>query len=55
MHPAHVVVDSGNRLAYTTISADNSVIIVDIDRREAVDTVTTGAFPHGLRPSPERT
>lgn len=52
-HPAHVIVGSGSRLAYTTNSGDNSVIVVDLDRRQAVDTITTGAFPHGLRPSPD--
>ena len=52
-HPAHVVVGPDNRLAYTTNSADNSVIVVDIARRQAVDTIPTCAFPHGLRISPD--
>ena len=52
-HPAHVVVGPDNRLAYTTNSADNSVIVVDIARRQAVDTIPTWAFLHGLRLRPD--
>ena len=52
-HPAHVVMPAGARLAHTTNSGDDSVIVVDVDRRQAVDTIATGAFPHGLRPSPD--
>lgn len=52
-HPAHVIIGSGNRLAYTTNSGDNSVIVVDLEQRQAVDTIATGVFPHGLRLSPD--
>ncbi len=51
-HPAHVIVDWQGRLAYTTNSDDNTVVVIDIPLKKVVATIKTGAFPHGLRMSP---
>jgi len=51
-HPAHVIVDWQDRLAYTTNSDENSMLVVDIVQKKVVATIKTGAFPHGLRMSP---
>lgn len=50
---SHAVTSQDGRRAFTTNGGDNAVIVVDLDARRAVDTVRTGAYPHGLRLSPD--
>ena len=52
-HPAHVVVDRAGLRAFVTLSGANAVAVIDLSRREVVQTVATGAYPHGLRISPD--
>ncbi|MFZ5673249.1 MAG: cytochrome D1 domain-containing protein [Pseudomonadota bacterium] len=52
-HPAHVIADTQGRFAYVSNSEDDTVSVVDLDKREAVATITTGDYPHGLRISPD--
>ena len=51
--PAHVVVDSNDRLAYVTNSMDSDLAIVDLRQGKVISTVATGKMPHGLRMSPD--
>lgn len=52
-HPAHVVVDRAGRLAFVTLSEEDAVAVVDLNRNEVVSTIGTGSYPHGLRLSPD--
>lgn len=52
-HPAHVVVDEGNRFAYITDSGPDVVLVVDLSEGRVVQEVPTCAYPHGLRMSPD--
>jgi YVTN family beta-propeller protein len=53
-HPAHVVVDAAGLYAFVSLSGENTVAVVDLKKNELVRSVGTGAFPHGLRISPDR-
>jgi YVTN family beta-propeller protein len=52
-HPAHVVVDRAGKRAFVTDSEENAVLVVDLERRALIARVPTGAYPHGLRMSPD--
>jgi YVTN family beta-propeller protein len=52
-HPAHVVADAAGARAFVTSAGDDAVTVVDLEAREAIGSVATGAYPHGLRPSPD--
>ncbi len=52
-HPAHAVTDGEARRAFVTSSEDNAITVIDLRSRTLVGKVNTGAFPHGLRPSPD--
>jgi YVTN family beta-propeller protein len=52
-HPAHVVVDAGNRYAYVTDSGSHSVLVVDLEAGRVAREIPTCGYPHGLRLSPE--
>ncbi len=52
-HPAHVVADAAASRAFVTASGDDAVMVVDLETHDLVATVSTGASPHGLRPSPD--
>jgi YVTN family beta-propeller protein len=52
-HPAHVVVDGGNRFAYITDSGPDLVLVVDLREGRVVQEVSTCGYPHGLRISPD--
>lgn len=52
-HPAHVVVDRQNRFAYVTVSGDDAVKVVDLQRKSVVALIHAGKMPHGLRMSPD--
>ena len=53
-HPAHVVADTRGR-AYASLSGGNEVAIVDLAKASVIGRVATGAYPHGLRLSPDGT
>ncbi|HRO13481.1 MAG TPA: DUF305 domain-containing protein [Paracoccus sp. (in: a-proteobacteria)] len=50
-HPAHVVADRQGR-AFVSLSGSNEVAVVDLARGAVTARIGTGAFPHGLRLSP---
>lgn len=50
-HPAHVVADRQGR-AFVSLSGSNEVVVVDLAQGAAAR-VKTGAYPHGLRLSPD--
>lgn len=52
-HPAHVVIDAQGQRAYATNSADDNVLVIDVERKQTVGEFKTGRFPHGLRISPD--
>lgn len=51
-HPAHVIVDVQDKLAYVTNSEDDNVLVVDVAQRKVVREIKTGKSPHGMRMSP---
>jgi YVTN family beta-propeller protein len=53
MHAAHVVADAQGRRAFVTHAGDNTVGVIDLERRVLVSTIKTGRYPHGLRISPD--
>lgn len=53
MHPAHVVTDSSGKKAYVTLSGENAVAVVDLDKGKILNKIKTGRSPHGLRTSPD--
>nr|WP_103174622.1 DUF305 domain-containing protein [Paracoccus sp. SY] len=53
-HPAHVVADRQGR-AFVSLSASDEVAIVDLARGAVTARIGTGAYPHGLRLSPDET
>jgi YVTN family beta-propeller protein len=52
-HPAHVVVDAGNRYAFVTDSGRNSVLVVELEAARVEREIPTCGYPHGLRLSPD--
>jgi YVTN family beta-propeller protein len=52
-HPAHVVVDRQNRFAYVTDSDTDSVWVIDLETGTVAAEISTCAYPHGLRQSPD--
>lgn len=52
-HPAHVVADQASARAFVTLAGENAVAVVDLARRQVLQTIATGAYPHGLRISPD--
>lgn len=52
-HPAHVVVDEAGRRAFVTNAEDATVSVVDLARGRVLKAFATGAYPHGLRLSPD--
>lgn len=53
-HPAHVVADTQGR-AYASLSGADEVAVVDLANASVVERIETGAYPHGLRLSPDGT
>jgi len=53
-HPAHVVADRNGR-AYVSLSGDNEIAVVDLANASVIERIETGAYPHGLRLSPDET
>ncbi|MBB1498128.1 DUF305 domain-containing protein [Paracoccus sp. MC1862] len=51
-HPAHVVADRGGR-AYASLSGGNEIAVVDLAAASVIERIATGAYPHGLRLSPD--
>jgi YVTN family beta-propeller protein len=52
-HPAHVIADAEGNRAYVSNSEDDTLSVVDLQKGEAVATIATGDYPHGLRMSPD--
>lgn len=52
-HPAHVVADRAGR-AYVSLSGANEIAVVDLAKAEVIARIPTGAYPHGLRLSPDQ-
>lgn len=53
-HPAHVVADTQGR-AYASLSGADEVAVVDLANASVVERIETGAYPHGMRLSPDGT
>ena len=53
-HPAHVVADTQGR-AYASLSGTDEVAVVDLANASVIERIETGAYPHGLRLSPDGT
>ena len=51
-HPAHVVADRTGR-AYVSLSGGNEIVVVDLASAQVIERIATGAYPHGLRLSPD--
>lgn len=51
-HPAHVVADTQGR-AYVSLSGADEVAVVDLANASVIERIETGAYPHGLRLSPD--
>ena len=51
-HPAHVVADRNGR-AYVALSGGDEIAVVDLAQAKVIGRIGTGAFPHGLRLSPD--
>jgi YVTN family beta-propeller protein len=54
-HPAHVVPDAADRVAFVTLSDEDAVVAVDLADGTVTGRIGTGAYPHGLRLSPSGT
>ena len=52
VHPAHVVADRQGR-AFVSLSGSDEVAVVDLAQGTVATRVRTGAYPHGLRLSPD--
>lgn len=52
-HPAHVVTDLNAERAFVTDSAANVVRVIDLKAKAEIGRIATGAYPHGLRLSPD--
>mgnify|MGYP002714640642 FL=1 len=53
-HPAHIVADTQGR-AYASLSGTDEVAVVDLANASVIERIETGAYPHGLRLSPDGT
>jgi len=53
-HPAHVVADRKGR-AFAALSGGNKIAVVDLAQGAVTARIGTGAYPHGLRLSPDGT
>lgn len=51
-HPAHVVADRQGR-AYVSLAGGDEIAVVDLAKAEVIGRIATGAYPHGLRLSPD--
>ena len=51
-HPAHVVADRQGR-AFVSLSGSDEVAVVDLAQGTVATRIRTGAYPHGLRLSPD--
>jgi YVTN family beta-propeller protein len=51
-HPAHVVPDATDRLAFVTLSEEDAVVAVDLANGTLAGRIATGSYPHGLRLHP---
>jgi YVTN family beta-propeller protein len=51
-HPAHVVPDATDRIAFVTLSGENAVWAANLAGGEIEARIPTGAYPHGLRLHP---
>ncbi|MTH60897.1 cytochrome D1 domain-containing protein [Paracoccus litorisediminis] len=51
-HPAHVVPGRNGR-AFASLSGSNEIAVVDLAEGTVVNRIGTGAYPHGLRLSPD--
>lgn len=52
-HPAHVVTDQAGRLAFVTNAEDATVSVISLAKGAVIKVIATGAYPHGLRLSPD--
>ncbi|WP_299358634.1 DUF305 domain-containing protein [uncultured Paracoccus sp.] len=52
LHPAHVVADRLGR-AYVSLAGGDEIAVVDLAQAEVISRIATGAYPHGLRLSPD--
>lgn len=52
-HPAHVIADRANRFAYVTVSGEDVLKVVDLQKKAVVASIPAGKMPHGLRMSPD--
>ena len=52
-HHAHVVPDSTGQLAYVTDAETHSVVVADLRDMRVTGRIPVGAYPHGLRLSPD--
>src|SRR5690606_9025587 len=50
-HPAHVVADRNGR-AFVSLSGSDEIAVVDLAQGAVTTRTGTGAYPHGLRLSP---
>ena len=53
-HPAHVVADDKG-VAYVSLAGGNEVAVVGLEDGAVLERIETGAYPHGLRLSPDKT
>ncbi|WP_134724213.1 CopM family metallochaperone [Paracoccus luteus] len=53
-HPAHVVADRQGR-AFVALSGGDEIAVVDLAQAAVATRIKTGAYPHGLRLSPDGT
>jgi len=51
-HPAHVVADTQGR-AYASLAGADEIAVVDLANASVIARIETGAYPHGLRLSPD--
>ncbi len=52
-HPAHVVTDATGAQAFVTVAGQDAVAVIDIATGDRLALIETGAYPHGLRLSPD--
>ncbi|MEQ6292459.1 cytochrome D1 domain-containing protein [Vogesella sp. GCM10023246] len=52
-HPGHVITDAGSNTAFVSDASNNAVQVYDLASRRHRASIRTGAYPHGLRLSPD--
>lgn len=53
-HPAHVVALANGSIAFVTNAGENTVGVIDLKAGKMVARIPTGAYPHGMRLSPDQ-